>query len=97
MLYHSVSAHAADHHCCSHETCETFVKHKNTDGISLTRTDEDCPICNYHFATKDYQDITVAEVQIPMFASNYNAIANQENYLPAIGNKSPRAPPVHIA
>ncbi|MCG8579774.1 MAG: hypothetical protein MI866_07660 [Bacteroidales bacterium] len=96
MLYHSANTTGAEHHCCSHETCLASVKHKPTDGIRLVKTEDSCAICDYHFASKDVASITIAEVLIPTFSSNYITIATQEKQASALSIKSPRAPPAQI-
>lgn len=95
LLHHSGDKNV-HHHCCSHETCQVLIKHKQNDGISLTKGEDKCAICDYHFVTKNLVDITVVVGAIPLIKCNYETITKQQKYHSALSNKSSRAPPVHI-
>jgi hypothetical protein len=92
LLLHSPSHE--HHHCCAHKHCQAHAKPQHHNDVKLSLADDNCPICNYHFATKDVSNPSVARAAIPVFTYDYNEFATQQIYNQTFSNKSPRAPPV---
>ncbi|MCU4158336.1 hypothetical protein J1N10_20345 [Carboxylicivirga sp. A043] len=94
VLHHS-SRHA-HHHCCAHKHCQVHANPKQSNAIKVSSAEDTCPICDYHFATKDVANPPIERVAILVITNDYNDFATQQKYIQPFSNKSPRAPPASI-